>query len=182
MLFFFSNPANVLSCRVLFSFASRAPRCNKSSLLRGFSWIDSFLSPLPAIAFRNVQAPDGNTCSFVFNHAFVLMSFPLGSNSVLASNGVSIIPELQFARCMSARYKDELFTRCVACTRRWAGDTCRFQGIRYIVRDQHQKYVGISFNEHTELTETQKMEFPRKWNRKLERKHIQRLKVSSCLW
>ena len=91
---------------------------------------------------------------------------------------MAMVPELQFARCMSARYRDEIFTRCVACTRRWAGDTCRFQGIRYIIRDQRQQFVGISFNEHMELTETCKMEFPTKWNRQLDREHIQRLKVS----
>jgi hypothetical protein len=39
-------------------------------------------------------------------------------------------PELQSARCMSNRYKPDPFPRCVSCTRRWAGDTCRFQGIR----------------------------------------------------
>jgi hypothetical protein len=41
-----------------------------------------------------------------------------------------LVPELQFARCMSTRYKPDPFPRCVSCTRRWAGDTCRFQGIR----------------------------------------------------
>ena len=41
-----------------------------------------------------------------------------------------LTPELQFARCMSNRYKPDPFPRCVSCTRRWAGDTCRFQGIR----------------------------------------------------
>jgi hypothetical protein len=46
----------------------------------------------------------------------------------------------------------------------------------------NQKFVGVSFNEHTELTETCKMEFPTMWNRKLDREHIQRSKVSSsCL-
>ena len=41
-----------------------------------------------------------------------------------------LVPELQFARCMSNRYRPDPFPRCVSCTRRWAGDTCRFQGIR----------------------------------------------------
>lgn len=41
-----------------------------------------------------------------------------------------LVPELQFARCMSNRYKPDPFPRCLSCTRRWAGDTCRFQGIR----------------------------------------------------
>ena len=50
------------------------------------------------------------------------------------NNGVpaagTLVPELQFARCMSNRYRPDPFPRCVSCTRRWAGDTCRFQGIR----------------------------------------------------
>ena len=93
-----------------------------------------------------------------------------------------IIPELQVASCQSSRYKHEPFTRCVACIRRDGGDTCRFQGIRYIMRDENQKFVGIAFNEHRELIETCKLEFPTKWNRKLDREHIQRSKVSpSCL-
>jgi hypothetical protein len=45
-------------------------------------------------------------------------------------NPGKLVPELQFARCMSNRYKPDPFPRCVSCTRRWAGDTCRFQGIR----------------------------------------------------
>ena len=39
-------------------------------------------------------------------------------------------PELRFARCLSNWYKAESFPRCAARVT-GAGDTCRFQGIRF---------------------------------------------------
>ncbi|KAK0242300.1 hypothetical protein EDD85DRAFT_810740 [Armillaria nabsnona] len=56
-----------------------------------------------------------------------------------------LIPELQLARCMSTRYRSEEFSRCVSCTRRWAGDTCRFQGVRYFLKDEKGNVMGVSF-------------------------------------
>ena len=103
--------------------------------------------------------------------------YPAGPNQA-ESGAFVLVPELQFARCMSNRYKSEGFPRCVACTRRWAGDTCRFQGIRYFMRDQEGKLMGISFNEASPSSESSKMEFPTRWNRKFEREHIRRTKVS----
>jgi len=93
---------------------------------------------------------------------------------------LTLIPELQFARCMSNRYKNEEFTRCVSCTRRWAGDTCRFQGIRYLMRDENMQLKGVSFA-HPPDTENPRMKFPLKWNRNFEREHVQRSKVSGQL-
>ncbi|CAA7269026.1 unnamed protein product [Cyclocybe aegerita] len=91
-----------------------------------------------------------------------------------------LIPELQFARCMSNRYRKEEFPRCVSCTRRWAGDTCRFQGIRYLMRDADRNLRGLSFNERNALmpTEGTKMEYPTKWNREFERSHVRRTKLA----
>lgn len=84
-------------------------------------------------------------------------------------------PELQFARCMSNRYRSEQFPRCVSCTRRWAGDTCRFQGIRYFLKDSSRNIVGISFVEN-QKPDMPNMNFPVKWNSPLEKQHIWRTK------
>lgn len=86
--------------------------------------------------------------------------------------------ELQVARCLSPRYTSNL-TRCASCTRRGAGDTCRFQGIRFIVRDLNKNIIGIAFHERAELTMTCQVDFPTVWNRKLDREHIKRSKVRS---
>ena len=87
-------------------------------------------------------------------------------------------PELQFARCMSNRYRSEEFPRCVSCTRRWAGDTCRFQGIRFFLKNQNRDIVGISFVE-SQKPDAPTMNFPNKWNINLETDHIYRVKVCS---
>ena len=89
----------------------------------------------------------------------------------------TFIPELQHVRCMSNRYRHEEFPRCVSCTRRWAGDTCRFQGIRYFMHDANRKLVGISFSESHLVAQMPNMAFPSSWNRKVEREHIRRSKV-----
>ncbi|KAI0069112.1 Clavaminate synthase-like protein [Artomyces pyxidatus] len=84
-------------------------------------------------------------------------------------------PELQFARCMSNRYKNENFPRCVSCTRRWAGDTCRFQGIRFFLKDDKQNIVGVSFVEN-QKADAPSMHFPTRWNRPLDASHIREIK------
>ncbi|KAI0824650.1 Clavaminate synthase-like protein [Trametes gibbosa] len=84
-------------------------------------------------------------------------------------------PELQFARCMSNRYRSEEFPRCVSCTRRWAGDTCRFQGIRFFLKDDNRDIVGISFVE-SQKPDAPTMNFPNKWNVNLEMEHLRRVK------
>ncbi|KDR74489.1 hypothetical protein GALMADRAFT_250463 [Galerina marginata CBS 339.88] len=94
------------------------------------------------------------------------------------TDSMAFIPELQFARCMSNRYKKEEFPRCVSCTRRWAGDTCRFQGIRYFMRDAQRNLRGISFTERNSVTQVPIMDFPTRWNRKFEEEHIRRIKLS----
>ncbi|KAI0035629.1 hypothetical protein K488DRAFT_42813, partial [Vararia minispora EC-137] len=84
-------------------------------------------------------------------------------------------PELQLARCMSNRYKAEQFPRCVACTRRWAGDTCRFQGIRFFLKDTRGAIVGASFVEN-QKPDGPNMRFPTRWNKPLDRATIERVK------
>lgn len=88
---------------------------------------------------------------------------------------VSLHPELQFARCMSNRYRNDQFPRCVSCTRRWAGDTCRFQGIRFFLKDSERNMVGISFVE-TQKADLPTMNFPTRWNVPLRAEHINRTK------
>ncbi|KAH0586927.1 hypothetical protein H2248_005761 [Termitomyces sp. 'cryptogamus'] len=97
---------------------------------------------------------------------------PLGPNDP----GQALHAEPQSTRCMSTKYKNDPFPRCVACTRRWAGDTCRFQGIRYFLRDATMQIVGVSFSE-TQKADTPSMKFPKKWNQVLTKAHIDRTKV-----
>lgn len=80
---------------------------------------------------------------------------------------------------MSNRYKNELFPKCVSCTRRWAGDTCRFQGIRFFLKNKEGAIVGISFVEN-QKPDAPAMTFPTVWNVPLEMTHIRRTKV--CGW
>jgi [histone H3]-dimethyl-L-lysine9 demethylase len=89
---------------------------------------------------------------------------------------VALIPELQYARCMSNRYKGEQFSRCVSCTRRWA---CRFQGICYLLRGPDKKVSCISFREHRHQSiDPPVMQFPTVWNRKFTKEHVTRTKLS----
>ncbi|CCM03365.1 uncharacterized protein FIBRA_05494 [Fibroporia radiculosa] len=99
------------------------------------------------------------------------------SDGVIAHQETSgpLHPELQFARCMSNRYRSEEFPRCVSCTRRWAGDTCRFQGIRFFLKNEQKAIVGISFVE-SQKPDAPSMNFPNKWNISLEKQHIRRIK------
>ncbi|KAK7051287.1 hypothetical protein VNI00_004787 [Paramarasmius palmivorus] len=84
--------------------------------------------------------------------------------------------EVQIARCMSHKYKDKPFPRCVSCTRRWAGDTCRFQGIRMFMKDDEQNVVGFGFAKH-QKAEVPSMQFPTTWNLNLGWDEIKRTKV-----
>ncbi|TFK74360.1 hypothetical protein BDN72DRAFT_812710 [Pluteus cervinus] len=100
-----------------------------------------------------------------------------GSQAVPTNGEASgpLHPELQFARCMSNRYRSETFPRCVSCTRRWAGDTCRFQGIRYFLKDHQRNIVGLSFVE-SQKADAPTMNFPGRWNVPLQPEHHLRTK------
>ncbi|KAF8509415.1 Clavaminate synthase-like protein [Hysterangium stoloniferum] len=78
---------------------------------------------------------------------------------------------------MSSRYKPDPFPRCVSCTRRWAGDTCRFQGIRFFLKDAEQRVLGISFVD-SQTAESPMMDFPDTWNVPLQASDIIRLKYT----
>jgi lysine-specific demethylase 3 len=99
-------------------------------------------------------------------------------NGLVTENAIPLQPELQFARCMSGRYRLEPFPRCVSCTRRWAGDTCRFQNIRFFLKDKKRDIVGISFVEGR-FQNAPKMNFPVRWNIPLMETHTKRMKVSA---
>ncbi|KAF8632013.1 hypothetical protein AX17_004956 [Amanita inopinata Kibby_2008] len=94
----------------------------------------------------------------------------------LSGESSSLQPEMQFARCMSNRYKEHSFPRCVACTRRWAGDTCRFQGIRFFLKDFEEMIVGISFVESS-TTDGPVLDFPKRWNKPLKCEHVRNMKI-----
>ncbi|THU77367.1 Clavaminate synthase-like protein [Dendrothele bispora CBS 962.96] len=96
---------------------------------------------------------------------------PTDSDSAVAR----LTPELQAGRCMAARYKQDEFPRCVSCTRRWAGDTCRFQGIRFFLRNAKSEIVGLSFV-NNQKAEKKSMDFPNSWNVALTDEHIRRTK------
>ena len=90
-----------------------------------------------------------------------------------------LVHEEQFARCMSNRYKSDAFPRCVSCTRRWAGDTCRFQGIRFFSRDPQKFLMAYSFLPHTVNCPDKALDsLPSGWNVPLERMHVDRTMVS----
>lgn len=97
------------------------------------------------------------------------------------TDAAQLHPELQFARCMSNRYRSEQFPRCVSCTRRWAGDTCRFQGIRFFLKDNQRNIVGVSFVEN-QRADAPSMSFPVNWNVPLTQTHIRRTKVRNNLF
>ncbi|KAH7930065.1 Clavaminate synthase-like protein [Leucogyrophana mollusca] len=103
------------------------------------------------------------------------MRIVTADNSQSTEQSAPLRPELQFARCMSNRYRSEQFPRCVSCTRRWAGDTCRFQGIRFFLKDSQRNIVGISFVEN-QKPDSPNMHFPMQWNAPLTIQHIRRTK------
>ncbi|TFY69492.1 hypothetical protein EVJ58_g372 [Rhodofomes roseus] len=75
-------------------------------------------------------------------------------------NSGPLHPELQFARCMSNRYRSEEFPRC---------------GIRFFLKNDKKQIVGISFVE-SQKPDAPTMNFPNKWNITLDKPHTQRLK------
>lgn len=138
-------------------------------------------TPMSAEQVKQTGPSDG---AFIFNSAplFGCSAPPTmtGTTKVLAdSPPAGLIPELQLHRCMSSRYKSEQFPRCVSCTRRWAGDTCRFQGIRFFLKDQKGTIVGVSFVEN-QKPDAPNMNFPNMWNTRLEESHIRETKVCLC--
>jgi lysine-specific demethylase 3 len=88
-------------------------------------------------------------------------------------------PEFQNARCMSSRYKSDPIPRCVSCIRRWAGDTCRFQNIRWILRNEQGECTSFSLRppEGSCVPVAAPLAFPAAWDAPLERRHIERTKV-----
>ncbi|TCD62733.1 hypothetical protein EIP91_006458 [Steccherinum ochraceum] len=100
---------------------------------------------------------------------------PMADKDGMVGASTQLRPELQFARCMSNRYRTEDFPRCVSCTRRWAGDTCRFQGIRFFLKDDKKNIVGISFVESPKA-DGPSMHFPGQWNVPLKDEYIGRVK------
>lgn len=111
---------------------------------------------------------------FSFNYA----PYPPPLNMVpIPQPSMKLYPEMQFARCMSARYKLDPFPRCVSCTRRWAGDTCRFQNIRILLRDANKLLCAVGFQDLNASRQADEMKYPNTWNVGLEMKHVDRTMV-----
>ncbi|KAJ7163803.1 Clavaminate synthase-like protein [Mycena crocata] len=86
----------------------------------------------------------------------------------------NILREPQASRCMSNGYKHDDIYRCVSCTRRWAGDTCRFQNIRSFCRDSDGRLIAYTFQEQP--TPSPALNYPNEWNIPLEKSHIDETK------
>ncbi|KAG2014131.1 hypothetical protein CC2G_010974 [Coprinopsis cinerea AmutBmut pab1-1] len=104
-----------------------------------------------------IASQDASTVSA---HALALPTFALERGQQRTADtrfyltpAVKLFPELQFARCMSNRYKNQDFPRCVSCTRRWAGDTS----------------LGIKLK-------LPALHFPEQWNVPIRKDHISRCK------
>ncbi|KAI5823553.1 hypothetical protein K523DRAFT_357552 [Schizophyllum commune Tattone D] len=100
-------------------------------------------------------------------------------SSDLGVNRQELKVELQVKRCMTGSAAGEV-PKCVACTRRWAGDTCRFQGIRYFGKDKEGKIITVAFKG---LPDPAKLNYPDKWNVKptLEGLKTMKLAVAKAL-
>ena len=104
-----------------------------------------------------------------------------GQSQGQAPMQTKLFPEMQYARCMSARYKADPFPRCVSCTRRWAGDTCRFQNIRILLRDANKVLMAVGFQSLTAKDEAPELVYPQSWNINLEPRHVERTMVRSIV-
>ncbi|KAJ7711539.1 Clavaminate synthase-like protein [Mycena olivaceomarginata] len=69
----------------------------------------------------------------------------------------------------------EEFPRCVSCTRRIVGDTCRFRNVRSFLHGGDGKLAGFLFQEQKQHTGTA-MKYPTEWNVPLEKSHIDKTK------
>ncbi|KAK0485497.1 hypothetical protein EDD18DRAFT_1293050 [Armillaria luteobubalina] len=56
-----------------------------------------------------------------------------------------LVSEKQELRCRSTRYRSQGSYSCVSCIQRKAGDTCRFQGIRYFLKDEKGSFKDTIF-------------------------------------
>lgn len=133
---------------------------------------------LPAILFV-VSSTHSDSFTLCFSLYFWSLtgSSDAAEGSVITSSNGQHSVELQFARCMSNRYRNVEFPRCVSCTRRWAGDTCRFQNIRRFVKE-NQVIVGVAFH-NAEAGDFPEMQYPKSWNTALKLEHVDRTKVSA---
>lgn len=86
-------------------------------------------------------------------------------------------PELQSARCMAKKYASDSFPQCVSCVRRQAGDTCRFQNLRYFLREG-DRIQAYGFLGSSVLQEDVSMfSIPLEWNVELNKTHVEQTMV-----
>ncbi|KAA1472527.1 Clavaminate synthase-like protein [Dentipellis sp. KUC8613] len=115
------------------------------------------------------------------------LSAPRSSSSAASSlpqdEEKNMIMEIQTSRCSSTKYEGSEYRdipRCISCIRRQAGDTCRFMGIRCLVRnaqtsDPERRMCTFNF-EHS--GEGPRFEYPTSWNVKSHETYLQRTKVA----
>ena len=129
-------------------------------------------SPRPAVSSVEEHAPSS-----------------LGVVNVVADGGAAtpggaapLLVELQVNNCNSVRYRSEEMPRCTACIKKISGESCRFQRLRYLLRETtgRRKVVGFSFGE-SQAHASPALDMPNKWNTDLLPAHIERVKVS-ILW
>ncbi|CAK5275825.1 unnamed protein product [Mycena citricolor] len=94
---------------------------------------------------------------------------------VRLSSEANLTREPQTSRCMSNRFKSKGFPHCVSCTRRWVGDTCRFQNLRSFFYTSTGELAGFCFYERRDQPAVQ-MEYPSNWNAPLTKTHFQLIK------
>lgn len=92
------------------------------------------------------------------------------------ANDVQPRPVLQTSKCSASIYKSEKHLRCTACVKKKAGDTCRFQFIRFFLRDESGNVVGVSFL-GPQRVDPSPMDFPNQWNIPLDESHLNLVKV-----
>ncbi|KAF7331679.1 hypothetical protein MKEN_00047600 [Mycena kentingensis (nom. inval.)] len=122
---------------------------------------------MPKTMYRMIHKPKGGSHG---EAPFDIISVPTNPQSRR---------EMQVSRCMSTRYKNADIPRCIACTRRWAGDTCRFQHVRSIFWDEAGKLQGFAYTE--QLSRKPVLLFPDQWNTTFDKQRIDDIKNTAAV-
>ncbi|KAF7776524.1 hypothetical protein Agabi119p4_4917 [Agaricus bisporus var. burnettii] len=86
-------------------------------------------------------------------------------------------PESQSLPCSGDEYRFQQLNQCVSCAEHRTDDTCRFQNIRFLLKNKQSDIVGISFAEGR-FRNAPKMKFPMRWNIPLMETHTKRMKLA----
>jgi hypothetical protein len=89
----------------------------------------------------------------------------------------NLTPKLQQTACSAKEYKSDAFLRCMSCKGHRSGDTCRFEGIRVLFRDDQGSLKFFSFVSSFEEAPP-RMHLPIQWNMPVQPPHIDKTLVS----